>query len=304
MIISASYKTDIPAFYAKWFNNRINEGFCVIKQPFSSKYRKILLLKNTVDAFVFWTKNAKPFIPVLRQVAKQGFPFSTSYTITGYPRVFEKHVISENESIKIVQNLSNEFGIKANVWRYDTVIFSDITNTKYHIKKFTNIARQLCGYIDEVVVSFFQPYKKTENRIKYIEQEHNIKIYDPEPEMKRDLLTQFVSIASKYKMKVTVCSQNNLVVDGSSPASCIDIHRLSDVAGKTIKARKKGKRKECGCYHSIDIGEYDTCPHGCIYCYAVRSQDRALSNFKTHDPLSPSLSKLPIDYDNEQQLEL
>jgi hypothetical protein len=304
MIVSASYKTDIPTFYADWFYNRMKEGFCVIKQPFSKRFKKIYLNKNTVDAFVFWTKNAKPFLPVLQRLRKCGFPFSISYTITGYPKVLENHVISSTESIETFQSISNTFGNKVNVWRYDTIIFSDITPYNYHIDRFSNIAEKLRGYTDEVIISFLQLYKKTERRLSETEKQNNIKVFDPDDEIKKSLLSKMANITHRNKMRLSVCAQNHLIVDGSKPASCVDINRLSEIAGKEITARKKGKRKDCGCFYAVDIGEYDTCPHGCVYCYAVRNQKKALSNYKKHDPLSPSLSHLPADYDYKQQLEL
>jgi DNA repair photolyase len=46
--------------------------------------------------------------------------------------------------------------------------------------------------------------------------------------------------------------------------------------------RDKGQRTLCGCMVSKDIGQYDTCPHQCEYCYANTSKETALANYMTH----------------------
>jgi hypothetical protein len=94
-------------------------------------------------------------------------------------------------------------------------------------------------------------------------------------------------------MLLAVCSQRDLLVEGAADAKCVDAHRLEELAGASVRARLKGNRKDCGCYESRDIGDYDTCPHGCVYCYAVQNRELALERFRKHDPDSEFLFAPP-----------
>jgi DNA repair photolyase len=85
-------------------------------------------------------------------------------------------------------------------------------------------------------------------------------------------------------MAPALCSQPELLVPGLGEARCIDAQRLSDVAERPIPTRESGNRPGCRCALSRDIGAYDTCPHGCVYCYAVADRDRAVANFRARDP--------------------
>src|SRR5439155_9095090 len=104
--------------------------------------------------------------------------------------------------------------------------------------------------------------------------------------------------ARSYVMQIKICSQKSYLVPGVvEEARCVDADRIEKVSSKTLqdKSKQKGNRKECGCFASKDIGEYDTCPHGCVYCYAVQNRDLALSRYKEHDPTSELLFS-PRDY--------
>jgi len=104
---------------------------------------------------------------------------------------------------------------------------------------------------------------------------------------------QLVEIAASASIQLTVCSQPDYLIPGAAEARCVDAKRLSDVACQTVSAKLKGNRKECGCFHSVDIGEYDTCPHGCVYCYAVQRRELAQERFRKHAPDSEFLFDPP-----------
>jgi len=120
-------------------------------------------------------------------------------------------------------------------------------------------------------------------------QEHSFTWEDPPDEVKLKVATQLAQIAQAYGMQLSMCGQRQFLAPGIADASCVDITRLSDVAGKVIVTAKKAHRPDCGCYASKDIGEYDTCPHGCVYCYAVRNRALARRHYKEHDPQSEFL---------------
>lgn len=295
MIISASYKTDIPAFYGEWFINRLNAGYCKARNAFNNKPFEIDLSKRTVDGFVFWTKNAKPFREGLYEVARRSYPFIMQYTINGYPRELENRVVDYQSAIENFISISREYGPHTCVWRYDPIIFSDLTDEEFHIRRFSDIAARLSGYTDEVVFSFVQMYRKTKGSLGKLEAASGYHYHDGTESQKIYLMNRFVEIAKIQGIRVNLCSQPELLALNSNvgEAKCVDAARIQNISGNIVNAKLRGSRSSCGCYESKDIGEYDTCPHGCIYCYAVRSRDRALGRYKTHDPKSEFLFEEP-----------
>lgn len=295
MIISASYKTDIPTFYGEWFIRRLRAGYCKMINPYGRQVYRVPLDRDSVGGFVFWTKNIAPFLKVLPEVRERGFPFVVQHTINGYPRVLETQVVDARRSVEAARQVSELYQPRALVWRYDTIVTSSITPFDFHVENFGRLARDLAGATDEVVVSFAQVYKKTKRNLDIGAREGRFSWSDPPDSEKRRLLEALVPIAREHRMQLTVCSQRGLIVDGSADARCVDAHRVEDVAGTPVKARLKGNRKDCGCFESRDIGDYDTCPHGCLYCYAVQNRELALSRYKQHDPDSEFLFTPPSD---------
>jgi hypothetical protein len=284
MIVSASYRTDIPTFYGEWFLRRLRAGFCRVRNPYGGPPYSVSLRPDDVDAFVFWTKNVGPFLPALREVRRLGIPFVVQYSLNGYPRELEFSVVDPSRSIEHVRRLSAEYGPRTAVWRYDTIVFSSLTPPEFHLDNFERIARRLAGSVDEVVVSFAQIYRKTRLNMDAAARECGFRWHDPDPEGKIALLRGLSACARSHGMLLSICSQRAYVGEYAADARCIDTRRLSGVAGRAIRAAPKGNRPECGCHESRDIGEYDTCPHGCVYCYAVRSRALAQSRFRSHDP--------------------
>lgn len=293
MIISASYKTDIPTFYGEWFMNRLQAGYCKMVNPYNRRVIRVSLHRDTVEGIVFWTKNVGPFLKRLAEVKERGFPFILQHTITGYPRALEQAVVDASKAVENVRQVSDTFGPRVCVWRYDTIINSSLTPREYHIDTFSRLAKSLEGATDEVVISFAHLYQKTLRNTEKAAKEHGFTWSDPGDEWKKSLAAELASIATTHRIRLTVCSQPQFIMPGCYEARCVDADRLADVAGSPIKACLKGNRKECGCFESRDIGEYDTCPHGCVYCYAVQNQALAKTRYKQHDPLSESLYPLP-----------
>ena len=243
MIISASYKTDIPTFYGEWFRNRLNAGFCRMVNPYNRKQHQVVSLqKEDVDGFIFWTKNLAPFLGVLDDVHDQEYPFVVQYTINGYPRALETRVVDAERSVESFLAASDKFGTNTLVWRYDTIIFSTLTDEDFHLQNFAQLAGKLAGSTDEVVVSFLQIYKKTKHNLDEASRVHGFDWYDPPAETKRELLTALVQVASEHKMSLSICTQPDLVVPGVNEARCVDGQRLMDIAGRPFKSKIKGTR--------------------------------------------------------------
>jgi hypothetical protein len=293
MIISASYRTDIPTFYGDWFLNRLRAGYCKTVNPYNQQIIRVSLAPEDVNGFVFWTKNVGPFLRHLTEVRRLGFPFVVQHTINGYPRVLEQSVVDAAKSVEYVRRIAEEYGPRVCVWRYDTIVHSSVTPREFHLETFGRLAKALAGATDEVVISFAQLYQKTLRNMNRAAEENDFTWSDPSEEWKRDLVTELVAIAAPHQIRVTVCSQPRFLVAGSGEARCVDADRLQDVAGRPFRAKLKGNRKECGCFESRDIGGYDTCPHGCVYCYAVRDRQLALDRFRRHDPESEFLFPPP-----------
>lgn len=287
MIVSASYKTDIPAFYGEWFMNRLRAGFCMMVNPYDRrKWFRVSLLQEDVDGFVFWTKNLGPFLDKLADVRQRGYPFVVQYTINGYPRKLEFSVTDASRAVKQAIQVSREYGPKVLVWRYDPIIFSSETPPQSHLENFAWLAARLEGSTDEVVVSFAQIYRKTRMNMDWASREFGFTWTDPDDQAKRALMRDLSEVARQHGMQLTLCSQPYLLEPraGVPEARCIDARRISTLAGKDIQAPLKGARKECGCFASKDIGDYDTCPHGCVYCYAVSNRRLAQRRHGQHDP--------------------
>ena len=289
MIISASYKTDIPTFYGDWFINRLRAGYCKTRNRYTQQVQTVSLLPDDVDGFVFWTKNASPFLGHLQEVRRHGFPFVVQHTINDAPRVLEQGVVDAMKSVEHVHRIAQEYGPKVCVWRYDTILDSSLTPHEYHVETFSRLAKRLAGATDEVVVSFARFYQKTLKHLNEAAQVHAFTWSDPSEEWKRSLLVELSAIAAAYRIRLTICSHPHLIVAGSNEARCVDVERLSEIGGTALSARLKGNRTDCGCYESRDIGEYDTCLSGCVYCYAVQDRRLARERLQGHDPTSEFL---------------
>jgi hypothetical protein len=288
LIVSASYRTDIPAFYARWFLHRLDAGFCQVANPYSGGVHRVSLAPGDVDGFVLWTRNLRPLLPDLGRVRAVA-PFVVQFTVTGYPRALETSVVPPQDAVAQLRELRLRFGKHAAVWRYDPVVFAGGLDAAAHLEGFAALARVLCGTVDEVVLSVVHPYRKTRRNLDRAARRHGFTWHDPPLDEKRELLARLAAVAHEHGMMPMLCSQPELLAPGIGEASCIDAGRLADVAQRPIIARESGNRPGCRCVLSRDIGTYDSCPHGCVYCYAVADRDRAVVKFRGHDPAAAML---------------
>lgn len=289
MIVSASYRSDIPAFYGEWFLNRLQAGRVAWRNPYGGGLHYLDLTPETVDGFVFWTRNPTPFLPALHQVARRGWPFVMQVTITGYPRALETSVPPPEKVVEALRSIVQSFGPRRLVWRYDPVFVSDLTPPAFHRRQVAHLAELLAGLVDEAVLSFAQIYAKTRRNSDQAADRHGFSWRDPGAKEKHELLADLGALLRARGIRPSLCTQPDLLGDGLVPARCIDVGRLSDVAGRPIPARTKGNRVGCLCAESRDIGRYDTCPHGCVYCYAVSAPANAKARHRVHDPLAEAL---------------
>lgn len=293
MIISASYRTDIPAFHGAWFNQRLDAGFCTVKNPYASKIGRVALDAKAVDGFVFWTRRLGGFMATLDRLVDRGTPFYVQYTVTGYPKALEPAVVDWRRAVEEIHETAARYGPRAVVWRYDPVFMSQLTPASYHVDRVAELAERLAGSVDEVALSFAHIYRKTRRNTDLAAARHRFSWSDPEDDEKRSLLSTLAQTVAEtvtgHRIEATLCTQQDLLTPSLRPARCIDTDRLSDIAGMQVPGRRKGNRAGCLCAESRDIGAYDTCGHGCVYCYAVSSRDAAKRRIGA---LSPSAEGL------------
>lgn len=284
MIVSVSRRTDIPAFYSQWFYNRIKEGFVYVINPFNTKQvSKVELTPKTVDCFVFWTKDAQPMLELLDEI--KDFKYYFQFTITSYRDDVELGTRMKKDIISTFKILSNKIGKEKVIWRYDPILLNNFYTKEYHYEWFEKFCVQLEGYTEKCVISFLDLYKKTERNT----EELNVSLFN-ESDM-YDMAKKLATIASKYKIELETCSEEiDLSQFGIKSGRCIDDKLISKIMNMPIKVKKDDTQREvCGCVKSIDIGQYNTCKHHCLYCYANFNNKMVQDNSLKHDPSSPIL---------------
>jgi len=284
MIISASRRTDIPACYSDWFLRRIAEGFVFVRNPMNvHQVRRVDLTLQAVDGFVLWTKNPAPMLDKLD--ALQNYAYCFQFTLNAYRPDAEPGLPPLEQRIGAFQELSRRIGKERVIWRYDPILLSPKYDMQFHTEQFERLARSLAGYTESCTISFLDFYPKIAAAMR------QLAVVEPLPEQKRELAARLAEAALKYGMRTDACAEEMDFSDvGVTRARCVDDERLSRIAGHSIKAGKdKNQRPACGCAASVDIGSYDTCPHGCRYCYANRNQIAVHRNMHLYDIASPLL---------------
>lgn len=282
MIINTGQRTDIPAFYADWFANRLKEGFVCVRNPYDpkqvSRYR---LDPEVVDVIGFCTKNPAPMFPYMDLLKEYGQYWFV--TITGYGRDIEPNVPDKHRLLDDFRKLSCMVGIDSVGWRYDPVFISERYGADYHLKAFEQIAAALSGYTKTAVISFIDLYPKVRRNFP--------EAREVPKEQRLKLGREFIRIASAYGMTVRPCAEGDeLAAYGADCSGCMKISDYEKAIGRHLNApKRKGARAECACYLSCDIGAYNTCKHLCRYCYANAEPSKVLAQSRLHDPRSPFL---------------
>ena len=294
MIISASRRTDIPAFYSEWFMNRIRAEYCTVPNPFNRKQVSyVSLCPKDVQVVVFWTRNPKPIFPYLEELDHREHQYYFQFTVMDNPRPLDVKTPSLTSALRTFQSLSDIVGPDRVIWRYDPIVFSNVTGAHFHIETYKRIAKVLKGYTHRSVVSILDTYSKARKRLRDLKNQ-GIEIVDykgkPSPRFEL-LMNTLANVAKDNKMEIMSCAETiSLSPYGISPGKCIDDKYIEKVFNIQATSKKDPyQRKECGCVQSKDIGVYDTCLFECQYCYATRSFKRAKINYDSHNVNSPSL---------------
>ena len=295
MIISASRRTDIPAFYAKWFVNRIRAGFCLVPAPFNPGHVSRVSLNpgRDVEAVVFWTRNATPLLDHLAELDARGLRYYFLYTLLGYDRRLETGAPALTTAIDRFRRLTERIGAERVIWRYDPIILSTLADAAFHRRTFRRIAEALRGYTRRCVVSLLDVYPKVRKNLCGADPA-GFSLLDWDERAFGPLMRSLARTASSHGMQMLSCAESiDLSPYGIAPGKCIDDGLIFRLFGVRASSRKDpGQRSRCKCVVSRDIGVYDTCPYGCRYCYATTSPERARARYRRHDPWLPGLIPL------------
>ncbi len=265
MIISASRRTDIPAFFAGEFMEWVRTGVCPVRNPYSGKISNVSMLPENVECIVFWTKNTEPLLEYLPELS-ENYRFYFQYTLNAYDSAIERNLPDKEKRCQTFREISEFAGREKIIWRYDPIIFSkdNTLNAEWHIRQFRDLAQRLAPYTEQCIISFMDFYGKCLKR-KECQQWR-----EPSANEMLELAQNLSDIAKENGFIINACAEKlDMSAVGIGKAHCIDASLIERITGKRIFSGKdKYQRAECGCAVSRDIGTYGTCRHDCVYCYA------------------------------------
>lgn len=269
MIVSVSRRCDVPAFQAEWFMAALRAGAVEVADPFRCRPpRRVSLLRNDVDAFVFWSRDVRPLLRFLPEIEAGGFPSLFLLTVTGYPRRLEPGAPSVAEAAAGFRELAALIGRRRIAWRYDPVLFTPDTGPAFHARRFAGMAALLAPYASRAIVSFFDPYPKVLRRLRKAGIEADAASGGAEAQA--GLLERFAAVAGREGLEIQSCAEAASWA-GVPHGKCVDEGLLNESFHLNLSYRKDpAQRKRCLCTRSVDIGAYGDCGHGCLYCYARR----------------------------------
>ena len=303
IIISASRATDIPTFYSDWLISRVEEGYLKWKNPFNGKYQDVSFTKTRL--FVFWSKNPFPMLKKLPYFDEKGYNYYFQFTVNDYEQEkWEKNLPALNKRLETFIELSELIGKQKVIWRFDPLIISDKLHPDELLKRIEKIGDQLFPYTNKLVISFIdiEIYKKVKRKLSALPD----KIQEIDITTMHYFARELMRLNQKWNLKIATCAEKiDLQQYGIEHNRCIDdrliIELFSDdkelmnflsykpsnqndflatsnnrSSYSYEKLKDKGQRKFCGCIKSKDIGQYNTCPNGCVYCYANSNPDIAL----------------------------
>ena len=282
MILQTGMRTDIPAFFSKWFVNRLTEGFVLVRSPYNPQLvTKYLISPHVVDLIGLCSKNPAPMLPHLDLLEPYGqFWF---VTITPYGRDIEPHVPDKFTVMKSFKELSKRVGICRVSWRYDPIFISEKYTVERHIADFETMASELAGYTRVCVISFIDLYAKV---LRNFPEARSVSLED-----QIRLAKEFVRIGKRLGIRIQSCAEGtHLAPYGVDSSGCMAPETIEQAMGMPLKFPKgKFLRESCACIGGNDIGAYDSCGHLCRYCYATSRQEAFEENIRKHDPNSPLL---------------
>jgi hypothetical protein len=284
MIISASRRTDIPAFFSDWFFYRIKEKYVYVRNPINiHQVSRINLAPDVVDCIVFWSKNPQPMLEKLDCLNDYMYYFQ--FTLNAYNADIEQNLPALSERIQTFKKLSDCLGRQRVIWRYDPILLTRQYTPKWHMETYAFLAEELSPYTEQCIFSFVTPYSSL---LKIMQTQ---RIHIPAPEDKLALAKALSDIARSHGLTLHTCAEGmDLSPFSIGHARCIDASLIGRLLGCAMDTPKdKGQRPACGCAASIDLGLYNTCQNGCVYCYANHHPDTRRQTIQAYDKYAPFL---------------
>ena len=282
MLLFASGRTDIPAFYSQWFMNRIRSGFVDVRNPYyGEQVARYRLTRDVVDCIAFCTKNPRPLLPYIEELKATGIGLYFFVTITPCEKDVEPNVPEKSEVIESFTELSHSLGKERVCWRYDPIFTDEKYSVSYHIKAFRRMSEQLSGTTDRCIISFIDLYAKTLKNFPGVK--------EVSESDQKFLAQSFSRIAFENGIKIESCAEKlDLSAYGVEPGACVSREIIEKAAGIHLiqKTGKQNLRKHCACLPMHDIGAYNSCPHLCKYCYANYDARLVAKNYAIHNPES------------------
>ena len=284
MIVCASRRTDIPAFHSEWMMNRIREGYALVRNPVARNVvYKVDMSPRNIDLLLLMTKDPRPMMPFIEELKERRMNIGFQVTITPYGHDVEPGVPDKADVAEAFRRISDMIGKERMVWRYDPVILNKKFDINYHQRKFDILCRELAGYTGRCIFSFVEIHGK----LKGLSEDGILR--NVSAEEADGIGRVFSSIAQENRIGLSLCcSEHDLSKYGISSRGCIDKEQMRAL-NVPSEEMQTPIRDRCKCVKNIDIGEYDTCDHDCIYCYANRSTDRSRKQ-RRYDPNSEMLS--------------
>jgi hypothetical protein len=287
VIVSASRATDIPAFHAEWFMARLRAGYAPWRNPFNPRQTQYVSFRHT-RGVIFWSKNPAPMLPYLPEVDALGINYYFQFTLNDYEADgLEPGLPMLAERIDIFRRLAERIGPERVIWRFDPLVLSDRLTADALLDRIARLAEQLRDSTRKLVISFADIERYRSVRRRLARQGSGSREFTPEEMV--SFAARLVEHNASWGLELASCAEE-VKLPGIAPNRCIDDRLLIRCFGddaelmeflgidplfpgealsrKALKDR--GQRKACGCIVSKDIGEYGTCQHGCIYCYAMR----------------------------------
>jgi hypothetical protein len=270
-VISASRRTDLPAFYIRWLLEKVKDNQVAVPNPFNRQQVKFVSLSpSDVAWFVFWSRNYRIFLQNYQ--AFQHYQCFFHFTINPFHTLLEPDMISPAEALRQMEKLVSIFGPETIIWRYDPLVHYQYngkveSNHSRHVYK--EFARTISNFgLKRCYISLVQLYPKVLGRAKVIK---NFSFIEPDNKNRKEILQEMVDTASLYGLQIYSCSNDHLLdVTGIHKGHCIDGSLLNELGPDTVSEKELPTRPDCGCTQSVDIGDYVTtpCKYNCLYCYA------------------------------------
>lgn len=287
MIISASRRTDIPAYYSSWLFQRLRENFALVRNPMNPRQvSRVDLSPLAVDGLVLWTKNPIPMLDKLDGL--QDYMYYFQFTLTPYGPDVEPGLPEKTKLLTAFRFLSERLGPERVVWRYDPILLTPRYSWNFHLDAFERMSTALAPYTTKCIFSFLDSYRCISKAMECLE------VQWPSPDRQIGMARSLARIAESCGLRLEACAESlNLEQEGIGRARCVDGELLARLLGRPLshgaEKKAKGQRPACGCAESIDVGAYTTCPSRCLYCYANHSSHSLLENAARHNPASPLL---------------